>query len=100
MKKLVCLVLVLCCVFSISATAFALTGKVVVDDDQILNLRKSASKTATIIGYIPNGSAVEILDDGATTNGFYHITAPCYLYGQTKEDCVNRTGYGLKQYIK
>lgn len=97
MKKLVCLVLVASCLFAAVASAYALTGTVV---GGRLNLRKTASTSATIIGYIPNGSTVTILDSGAQTNGFYHITAPSYLSGQTPADCVPRTGYGLATYIQ
>ncbi len=97
MKRVVCLVLVLVCVFSMAATAFALTGTVV---GGRLNLRKAAKKTSTIIGYIPNGSTVTIHNGGSVTNGFYYITAPCYKSGQTAADCVDRTGYGMKEFIK
>ncbi len=95
-KKMVCLVLVLVCVFSMAATAFAMTGTVV---GGRLNLRKTDSISSTIIGYIPNGSTVMVLDNGDITNGFYHIKAPCYKSGQTAADCVFRTGYGKHEYI-
>lgn len=96
MKRVVCLVLVLVCVFSMAATAFALTGTVV---GGRLNLRKLHEDGSTIIGYIPNGSTVMILDNGDIKNGFYHIKAPCYKSGQTADDCVFRTGYGKHKYI-
>ena len=95
-KKMVCLALVLVCVFSVAVTAFAMTGYVV---GGRLNLRKLDSTSSTIIGYIPNGSTVMILDNGDITNGFYHINAPCYKSGQTAADCVFRTGYGMQKYI-
>ncbi len=97
MKRMVCLALVLVCVFSVAVTAFALTGTVV---GGRLNLRKSHSTSSTIIGYIPNGSTVTIHNGGSVTNGFYKITAPCYKSGQTADDCVDRTGYGMKKFIK
>ena len=97
MKRVVCLVLVLVCVFSMAATAFALTGTVT---GGRLNLRKSASTKSTVIGYIPDGTTVTILNGGSVTNGFYKITAPCYKSGQTAADCVERTGYGMKKFIK
>lgn len=96
-KKGIYLLLVIS-IFCIGVTsALALSGTVV---GGRLNLRKTASTSATIIGYIPNGSTVTILDQGSITNGFYHITAPSYLSGQTPDDCVNRTGYGMAQYIQ
>lgn len=97
LKKSVCLALVVMCLCVTATSAFALSGTVV---GGRLNLRKYASKSATIIGYIPNGSTVTLLNDGAVTNGFYHVTAPCYLSGQTADDCVNRTGYAMASYIE
>lgn len=97
MKKLVCLVLVAMCLLTVATAAQALSGTVV---GGMLYLRKSASKSSTIIGYIPDGSTVTILNGGTITNGFYHITAPSYLSGQTPDNCILRTGYGLAQYIQ
>jgi uncharacterized protein YgiM (DUF1202 family) len=96
LKKFVCLALVATCLFATAASAYALTGKV---KNGRLNLRKTASTSATIIGYIPNGSTVTIHDDGDKVNNFYHITAPSYLSGQTEKNCVDRTGWGLSSYI-
>lgn len=96
-KRFVSVCILAMCLCAVTANAFALTGTVV---GGRLNLRKTASISATIIGYIPNGSTVTILDGGNVTNGFYHITAPSYLSGQTPADCVNRTGYGMAQYIQ
>lgn len=98
-KRMVCLALVLVCVFSVAVTAFATTSTGYVVGGR-LNLRKSHSTSSTIIGYIPNGSTVMILDNGDITNGFYHINAPCYKSGQTAADCVFRTGYGKREYIR
>ncbi len=95
-KRIICLTLALACVLSVASTAFALTGTVT---GGRLNLRKKASTSSTIIGYIPNGSTVTILDKGSVTNGFYHITAPSYKSGQTASDCVDRTGYGMQKFI-
>ncbi len=97
-KKMVRLALVLVCVFSVAVTAFAATTGYVVGGR--LNLRKSYNESSTIIGYIPNGSTVMILDNGDIKNGFYHIKAPSYKSGQTAADCVFRTGYGKKDYIR
>ncbi len=96
-KKVVCLVLVMVCVFSMAAAASVTTGYVT---GGRLNLRKSYTDGSTIIGYIPNGSTVMILDNGDIKNDFYHIKAPCYKSGQTAADCVFRTGYGKKNFIK
>jgi hypothetical protein len=97
LKKFVCLALVATCLFATAASAYALTGTVT---GGRLNLRKSHSTSSTIIGYIPNGSIVTIWDDGDKIENFYHITAPSYLSGQTPDDCVDRTGWGLAKYIK
>ena len=96
MKRIVCLTLVLVCVLTVASNAFALTGTVT---GGRLNLRKTDSLSSTIIGYVPNGATVMLLDEGSVTNGFYHIKAPSYKSGQTADDCIFRTGYGLKKFI-
>ena len=97
MKKWVCLALIVMMALAIALPALAGTvhgGR--------LNLRKNPYPTATIIGYIPNGSYVE------TPNGYikygsnpdyYYINAPSYLSGQSAADCVWRLGYGQIDYI-
>lgn len=98
-KKLVCLCLVLVCIFALTANAFALTGTVKVND--YLNVRKSASTSGTIKGYLANNDTVTIKDSGSITNGFYKIDCSAFtsrdLTGARKalSNC-----YGSSSYIK
>lgn len=100
MKKLVsmALVLVLCVCFASSAFALTTTGTVKVDT--WLNLRKSASTSATIIAYMQNGTKVTVLDEANITNGFYHISGRSYTNHHDWSGKATRTGYASASYIK
>lgn len=98
MKKIVCFALTLVCLFTTIASALALTGTVAVND--YLNVRKTASTSGTIIGYLGNGNTVTVLDGGSITSGFYHINADCYLKRTLTGSTKNMNGYGSSSYIK
>lgn len=96
-KKLVCLILALVCLFATAVSASAFTGLVQVND--YLNLRKTASLKGTIIAYVGPDTYVEVLDGGNVTSGFYHIDAPSHKRTDLTDAAVTRRGYGSVDYI-
>lgn len=66
-----------------------------------LNLRRSASKTATIILYIRNGTTViDKSEINAPQNGFTYISAKGYLSGEKPGERHMKVGWAMSKFLK
>ena len=74
MKKMICLVLVLICVFTIAAPAFAETYPTgTVHVSTWLNVHNKPSLSSGLVGYLKNGERVSIIRMDAGISPFYYI---------------------------
>lgn len=100
MKKMICLVLVLICVFTIAAPAFAETYPTgTVHVAKWLNVRKGPSTSTTIIGYLQNGQTVKIVRMDADINPFYYIKGGIHDYHYWADGVIAPVAYDMEYEI-
>ena len=93
MKKAVSLLLVvvlaMTAVFALASTAMAATPGTIKLSSGTLNVRKTASKTASIVTKLSNGDSVDIISKTSNSAGAWY-----------KIEANGKTGYVLQQYVK
>lgn len=94
MKKLVCLTLVLVCVFSLVGAACADIGVV---HGGTLKMRMEPNTTSYVACYLKNGTSVTVF--GSATDKFYSIGGKGYQHSNLSGWYDYREGYGMKSYI-
>ena len=100
MKKMICLVLVLICVFTIAAPAFADSiprwGTVKVESTW-LNVRKNPEPDATIIAYLKNGDRVKCYETYGT--GYMRVVGNFRSSHSSSISGFSETAYGMDSEI-
>ena len=91
-KKIVCIVLVLICVFALATNAMAAT---VVGGN--LRLRKTASESGTIIGWLANGSTVSVT--GSANATFSAVSGYAWQHSSLSGWYEYKSGYAMKAYL-
>lgn len=101
MTRIFCMFLVVVSLLSICAVAFAGGEYTVSTGGGRLNMRKSASTSATIILYIPNGTPVD--DKSSYTDpvaGWKYIGSWGYLSGESAGYNHYKNGWVMSSYLK
>lgn len=93
MKKIFALILCVT-ILCVTASAFALTGVV----DGPLRLRKKASSSGTIIGWLKDGDTVTITNSTSYTS-WYGVTGTAYQTNKYTGWSKTLSGYAMKSFI-
>ena len=93
MKKFICIVLVLACVLSVAATAFADTGTVI---GGTLKMRMKPSTSAYVACYLKNGTTITVSDYDDT---WYKISGWGYQHSDLSGWYEKHSGYGMRKFI-
>lgn len=93
MKKFICIVLVLACVFSVASTAFAATGTVI---GGTLKMRMQPSTSAYVACYLKNGTVITVND---YDDIWYKIKGWGYQHSDLTGWYEEHSGYGKAEFI-